>query len=55
MLLEIENKTLVAQRAIYIYKSTFTDETVKVCVYNFSESAFLHAKQAIIRLTLRTI
>ena len=32
-----------------------TDETVKVCAYNFSESAFLQATQAIIELTLRTI
>ena len=32
-----------------------TDETVKVCAYNFSESAFLQEKQAIIELTLRTI
>ena len=32
-----------------------TDETVKVCACNFSESAFLQAKQAIIELTLRTI
>ncbi|MEO8340383.1 MAG: hypothetical protein ABI604_11810, partial [Nitrospirota bacterium] len=30
-----------------------TDETVKVCACNFSESAFLPAKQAIIELTLR--
>lgn len=32
-----------------------TDETVKVCAYNFSKSAFLQAVQAIIVLTLRTI
>ena len=32
-----------------------TDETVKVCAYTFSESAFLQATQAIIELTLRTI
>ena len=32
-----------------------TDETVKVCAYNFSEGAFLQAKQAIIELRLRTI
>ena len=32
-----------------------TDETVKVCAYNFSESAFIQEKQAIIELTLRTI
>ena len=32
-----------------------TDQTVKVCAYNFSESGFLQAKQAIIELTLRTI
>ena len=34
---------------------TVTDETVKVCAYNFSEGAFLQAKQAIIELRLRTI
>ena len=32
-----------------------TDETVKVCAYTFSKSAFLQAAQAIIELTLRTI
>jgi DNA adenine methylase Dam len=32
-----------------------TDETVKVCAYDSSESAFLQAKQATIELTLRTI
>ena len=32
-----------------------TDETVKVCAYNFSKSAFLQAAQAISVLTLRTI
>ncbi len=32
-----------------------TDETVKVCAYNFSQSASLQATQAIIELTLRTI
>jgi hypothetical protein len=32
-----------------------TDQTVKVWRYNFSESAFIQAKQAIIELTLRTI
>ena len=32
-----------------------TDETVKVCAYNFPESAFPEEKQAIIELTLRTI
>jgi len=38
----------------WLFRS-FTDQTVKVCAYNFSESAFLQAKQAIIELTLRTI
>ena len=36
-------------------RAWLTDETVKVCAYNFSESAFLEEKQAIIELTLRTI
>jgi hypothetical protein len=29
-----------------------TDETVKVCAFNFSKGAFLQAAQAIIELTL---
>jgi hypothetical protein len=36
-------------------ETVLTDETVKVCAYDSSESAFLQAKQATIELTLRTI
>lgn len=44
-----------ATEARVVAATEITDETVKVCAYNFSESAFLWPKQAIIDLALRTI